>query len=69
MKGQRVVLIEDYEFHKLYKRGHQFTIIDTSYRGWDIEDDDGNRIYECLFIHNKFVSLDEWREEQIDKLI
>lgn len=47
----RVVFLEDYEFNgKLYKKGHQFNVTGSSYRGLDLEDDDGNKIHETLFI-------------------
>ena len=71
-----VVLIEDFEFHRLYKRGHHFTIIDAfsigrriTHRGWDLRDEDGNCIYETLFIQNKFVYLSEWRNLQLNSLL
>jgi hypothetical protein len=70
MKGQIVVLIESFEFNeKVYEVGHQFTIVDTSYRGWDLEDKDGNCIYETLFIQNKFVTLDVARENKLKVLL
>ena len=69
MIGEIVVLTEDYEFNKLYKKGHQFTIVGVSYRGWDIKDSGGNCIYETLLIQDKFIKLSEWREDQIDNIL
>lgn len=52
--GSRVRLNEDHEMnHKTYKKGHEFTVYGSSYRGWDLVDDDGNKIDECLFMHDK----------------
>jgi len=50
--GEIVVFIEDFTFNdKLYKKGHQFKIIgEDGMRGFDLEDKDGNRIYETRFI-------------------
>ena len=71
MKDNIVVLKERFEFNgKVFERGHHFTIIDSSYnRGWDLKDDDGNCIYECLFIHDKFMSISDWRDEKINEII
>ncbi len=52
--GSRVRLLEDVEmFNCTYTKGHEFNVIGSSYRGWDLKDDDGNEIGECLFIHDK----------------
>ena len=52
--GDRVRLKEDVSLWKtIYKKGHEFTIYDMSYRGVDLKDDDGNIMDECLFIHDK----------------
>ena len=70
MKGQVVVLIEEMEFNGwIYKYGHKFTITDTSYRGWDLKDDDGRVISETLFIQNKFVYLEDFRDEKINDVL
>lgn len=69
MIGEIVVLLEDFDFNgKTYHPGHKWKIINTSYRGWDIEDDAGNRIYECLFIQANFEYLRELREEKLKEL-
>jgi len=54
--GSRVRLLDDIE---TYKKGHQFTVYGGSYRGFDLIDDDGNKIGECLFIHNKLELIDK----------
>ena len=35
-----------------YPKGHEFTIYGSSYRGWDMIDDAGNKVDECLFIEH-----------------
>jgi hypothetical protein len=52
--GSRVALITDVEmFNCTYTKGHEFVVYGESYRGWDLKDDDGNVMDECLFIHDK----------------
>ena len=52
--NSRVRLLEDIQmFNCTYTKGHEFTVCGSSYRGWDLVDDDGNKIGECLFIHDK----------------
>ena len=66
-----VEFTEDYEFNgKLYKKGHRFKVIGSSYRGLDLEDTHGNRIYETLFISNimKKVTTAEMRDEKLKDL-
>ena len=68
MNPDKVILKEDLFFHVLYKKGDIFTIIDSSYRGWDLEHDKtGNKIYECLFIQNIFEHYDI-KKDRRDKL-
>ena len=58
--GSRVRLIEDIEMiYHTYTKGHEFNVIGSSYRGWDLKDDDGNEMSECLFIHDKLELVDE----------
>jgi hypothetical protein len=55
-----VRLLEDVEMlNCTYTKGHEFTVYDSSSRGWDLIDDDGNKITECLFIHDKLELLYE----------
>lgn len=57
--GSRVRLLEDIEmFNCIYTKGHEFTIYGKSYRGFDLVDDDGNKIDECLFIEDKLELID-----------
>lgn len=52
--GSRVRLLDDIEmFDCIYTKGHEFTVYGSSCRGWDLVDDDGNKLDECLFIHDK----------------
>jgi hypothetical protein len=70
MKGERVVFIEDFEFNgKLYKKGHQFTIVvDDNIRGYDLEDDSGNRIDESRFISSKYSLISKLRNDKLKEL-
>jgi hypothetical protein len=70
MKGERVVFLEDFEFNgKLYKKGHQFKIVgEDSMRGYDLEDDHGNRIGETRFISDKYELLSKLREDKLKEL-
>lgn len=57
--GSRVKLLEDIEmFTCTYTKGHEFTVYGESYRGWDLVDDEGNKMDECLFIHDKLKLID-----------
>ncbi len=72
--GEIVVFIEDFEFNgKLYKKGHQFTIVGSAsgmpWRGWDLEDKDGNCIGETISISNMYVSLSDERNRKINDII
>lgn len=66
--GSRVKINEDISlFNKVFKKGHIFTIYGSSYRGWDLIDDNGNKMDECLFIHDK-LELFNIKEERLQKL-
>lgn len=57
--GSRIRLKEDVEmFNCTYTKGHEFNVVSESYRGFDLEDDDGNKMGECLFIHDKLELVD-----------
>ena len=70
MIGERVVFLEDFEFNnKLYKKGHQFTIVgNDDIRGYDLEDDHGNRISETRFISNKYELISKLRDDKLKEL-
>lgn len=70
MKGERVVFLEDFEFNnKLYKKGHQFTIVgNDDIRGYDLEDDNGNRIGETRFILHKYEFISKLRDDKLKEL-
>lgn len=45
--GSRVRLNSDVEtLSGTFTKGTELTIVGESFRGWDLEDDDGNRLYE-----------------------
>ena len=70
MIGERVVLLEELEFNDiLYKKGHQFKVIgEDNIRGFDLEDDNGNRIYETRFIRSKYEFIKRIRDKKIKDL-
>ena len=70
MIGERVVFLEDFEFNnKIYKKGHQFKITcEDSIRGYDLEDDHGNRISETRFISNKYELISKLRDDKLKEL-
>jgi len=52
--GSRVRLKEDlHMMNCMYTKGHEFNVVGHSYRGFDLEDNDGNKVVETLFIHDK----------------
>lgn len=52
--GSKIRLTEDIEmFNCTYTKGHEFNVVGETQRGFDLEDKDGNRMEECLFIHDK----------------
>lgn len=74
MKGQRIVILEDFEFNgKTYEKRHQFTITgDDDIRGLDLEDDDGTKLYlliltigEIRFSGIKWQLLSEYRDDRL----
>ena len=56
-RGARVRILEDVVMHNItYTKGHEFTIIgEDGIRGLDLEDDDGNRLYETRFVKMELV--------------
>jgi len=70
MIGQRVVVLEEFEFiGKVYKKGHQFTIIgNDNIRGLDLQDDYGNSIYETRFSGWKFELISKLRDDKLKEL-
>jgi len=58
--GSRVVLIEDIDMPlKVYKAGHEFTIYNCTERGFNLVDDDDNKIDETRFIHDKYKLVEQ----------
>ena len=69
MIGQRVVVLEEFEFNgKVYKKGHQFTITSYDIRGLDLEDDYGNSIGETRFSGWKFELINKLRNDKLKEL-
>lgn len=73
-KGKPVAIVEfkeDYEFNgKIYKKGHRFRVTGSSYRGLDLEDAEGNKICETLFINDimREVPISEIRNDKLNEL-
>jgi hypothetical protein len=67
MKGQRIVILEDFEFNgKTYEKRHQFTITDNDdIRGLSLEDDFGNTISEIRFSGIKWQLLSQYRDDRL----
>jgi len=66
MKGQRIVILEDFEFNgKTYEKRHQFTITGDDIRGVSLEDDDGNTISEIKFSGIKWQLLSQYRDDRL----
>jgi hypothetical protein len=69
MIGERVVVLEEFEFNgKVYKKGHQFKITGDDMRGLDLEDDYGNRIGETRFSGWKLELISKLRDDKLKEL-
>lgn len=71
MIGDKIKLGEEIESDGIkFKKGHIFKVIGESHRGLDIEDDQGNKIYECRFIQHTFIlyTLKEERKDKLNKI-
>ena len=68
--GERVVFLVDFKFNgKLYAKGHQFTITGVDdIRGFDLEDDDGNRIGDTRFISHMYEFISKLRDDKLREL-
>ena len=68
-----VIFLEDFESGgKIYKKGHEFKVVGEDYmRGFDLEDKDGNKMYETRMISDKYrmLTTSEIRDRKIDKII
>ena len=55
MIGERIVVIKEFNFNfNTYKKGHLFTIFgEEGMRGYNIVDDNGNKIYETALMFNE----------------
>lgn len=68
--GDRIYITEELKMNnKVYPIGHQFVIIGSSPRGWDIKDDEGNTVYETLFISHTFKSISAERNYKIEQIL
>lgn len=66
--GCKVRLIEDISMHhRTYKAGEIFKVYGSSWRGWDLINDKGEKIDETLFSSNKYELFDI-KEERRQKL-
>ena len=68
--GDRVYITEEVKlFGHIFEAGHQFTIISSSERGWDLQDDDGNKMCETRFMNGQIKSISESREYKINIIL
>lgn len=44
-------------FNGTYTVGHEFTVVGFGVRGIDIEDDEGRRVIECMFVQHTFEKI------------
>lgn len=67
--NKKIVLREDWSFNNVqYYKGDVFKIIGDSFRGWDLQSErTKNKIYECLFVHDKFdyYNIKQERKEKL----
>ena len=68
---KQVVVIKEFTFLGIsYKIGDRLKIIGNDpIRGWDLEDKDGNKIYETRFIYDKFKELGVYRDSRLNNLL
>lgn len=67
--GSKVILIEDIErFPKTYIAGEIFNVYGESYRGFDLVNDDGEKIDETLFVQYKY-KLYNIKEQRLEKIL
>lgn len=68
---KQVVVIKEFTFLGIsYKIGDRLKIIGNDpIRGWDLEDKDGNKIYETRFIYDKFKELGVYRNSRLNNLL
>ena len=70
--GDKVIVTDGFFFNsRRYNVGDIFTIVGNSgYRGWNIEDENGNIIYETvmLSINYKELTIKELRNMKLDNI-
>lgn len=70
--GDTIIVVKKFSFNKRYYNiGDKFKIVgDSDFRGWDIQDMNGNTIYETMMISDNFeeLQLKELRKQKLDKI-
>lgn len=68
---KQVIVVKEFTFLGIsYKIGDRLKIIGNDpIRGWDLEDKDGNKIYETRFIYDKFKELGVYRDSRLNNLL
>lgn len=68
---KQVIVVKEFTFLGIsYKIGDRLKIIGNDpIRGWDLEDKDGNKIYETRFIYDKFKELGVYRNSRLNNLL
>jgi len=52
--GSRVKLNEEVDMgYCVYSKGHEFNVVSQGERGFNLEDDDGNKIFETRLMYYK----------------
>lgn len=58
--GDTVVLVKSVRtYYGTFHIGHRFKVVGEGERGFDLEDDDGNRLGETCLIRDHYVKVQE----------
>lgn len=68
--GDILIVVKPFDFNdRYYNKGDRFKIVgDSGFRGWNLEDMNGNRIDETRMISDHFISLREARDKKLKDL-
>jgi hypothetical protein len=64
--GSRVRINEEVQlFSKIFPKGHEFTVFYSGPRGWDLIDDEGNKLLETGLMYDKIELVEEESKEEV----
>jgi hypothetical protein len=64
--GSRVRINSDVKlFGRTFTKGHEFTVFDSGPRGWDLIDDEGNKLLETGLMNDKIELVEEEPKEDV----